>query len=128
MNARSLKAINDFLATIADDFSVKVEGNVVKISTFYTVAKDIIDAEGYLEIGAGRYIDNTLTVRQLENGRWICAYWSDMHNQWQSSDFSAAFAKANPQACYCFARSLNALAGDIATYPSAVAAIRSNWK
>jgi len=80
------------------------------------------------ESGPFSFIKESVNIHKLENNRWIIAHWDDKKHQWQSSDFSAEFSRANRQACYCFARKLEALAGNIKTYRSAPEAVRAALK
>jgi len=94
------------------------------VCTADKVTLDII-CSGEDDDGPYSFVINSITVHKLNTGRWIRAHWNNSHNQWQSSDLSAGFSRVNRQACYCFARTLEGLAGDIKTYRSAVDAVRA---
>lgn len=123
MNAHTQKAIEAALkASGSDDFTID-DSDGLKITAFIE-CDGYTDPDGY-EVQAGRFMDFEIESHQLGNGRWMLAHWSERHSQWQSSDFSASFAKYNPQAVYCFSRSIEGLAGDIKTYRSATEAVKT---
>jgi hypothetical protein len=122
MNTRTIQAIESALAKIGyegnDEVEITLDDDQCIVKTFAWTS--VSDEHEY-----AWYPMNTYEAHKLDTGCWMLAHWSEMHSQWQSSDFSAFFAKHNPQAVYCFARSLESLAGDIKTYKSATAAIKS---
>ena len=125
MNAKTKTAIESALrAAGEDDFTLEAGDDTVTVTAF-------ISTDGYTdpdygdEVPAGRSVDFVIEAHRLDNGRWILARWSERHNQWQSSDFSARFQRYNKQAVYCFARKIENLAGDIRTYEGPTAAIKS---
>lgn len=69
----------------------------------------------------------TVHVHKLDSGRWVVATWNARNQKYESTDLSPRFAKANPSALYCYARTLDALVrhGDVRTYRSALDAVRS---
>jgi len=117
MNKRSISAIEKALKDNGEeDNKIYTEDNRVEI-TLYCSGTD--------EDGEFSFVTGVIHVHKLKDGRWMRAHWSTKNLEWQSSDFTHGYAKINPNACYCFARTLEALAGDIKTYPSAIKAIRA---
>jgi len=68
---------------------------------------------------------DSFEVHRLASGKWVVAEWSERHNQWQSSDFTAQVRQDNPQSRYAFAHSLSALSAQLKKYHSPASAIKS---